>query len=222
MPRLALPVVGRGGVVPYVATWTSEQALTAGIIGRGRQGIGYVDETSVDRDRDGVLWIRMSLRPGHGRPLYNQMHPLRQRRAMKRLLCQVCAGPADQTSDGHLWLLTDHRQDWDGWPEGSANPFPPVCLACARLSTQLCPPLRRGFVAVRAHSEPHGVVGVQFQADYPLSGLRLAEDDGGIPVAYNDPVLPWTLATQLTRTLHGCALVDLDQLTDNVMPAGIR
>jgi hypothetical protein len=208
--------------VPYVATWTGEQALTTGIIGLGGQGIGYADETSVDRDRDGVLWIRMSLRPGHGRPLYNQMHPLRQRRAMHRLLCQVCAGPADQTEDGHLWLLTDHRQDWAGWPEGSANPFPPVCLACAHLSAQLCPPLRRGFVAVRAHSEPHGVVGVQFQTDYPFPGLRLAEDDGGIPVVYADPVLRWTLATQLTRTLHGCALVNLDQLTEDAMPAGIR
>lgn len=63
---------------------------------------------------------------------------------------QVCAGPADRTDDGMLWLLTDHRTDWPGWPDRMGVNEPPVCLPCARLSVRLCPALRKGAALVRA------------------------------------------------------------------------
>jgi hypothetical protein len=81
-------------------------------------GIAYQDETLADRDRNGVLWHRTPFIPGQGRPDFGRVHPLRQRRTMQRLLCQVCAGPANTTEDGVLWLLKDHRGDWPAWPDG--------------------------------------------------------------------------------------------------------
>jgi hypothetical protein len=199
---------GGGSMVPYITAWTSEQDLSADVIALPTGGIGYADELVIDRDREGVLWNRMSVSPGQGRPEYHRLHPLRQRRAMWRLLCQVCARPAEQTEHGHLWLLKDHRHDWPGWPERVANPFPPVCRDCARWSVRLCPPLRRGYVAVRARSRPHGVIGVRF---YPRHWLGV-RDESGDPVAYTDPAVRWVLATQVTRTLYDCTFVDLERV----------
>jgi hypothetical protein len=198
---------GRGAIVPYIAAWSSEQAITSDVIPLRDGGIGYVDETAVDRDRDGVLWSRVRSSPGVGVPEYRRMHPLRQRHTMRWLLCQVCAGPADLTEQGHLWLLTErHRERRVGWPNGVINPFPPVCRACAVQSVRRCPPLRRGFVAVRAWSRPGGVIGVRFHPAHWL-GVR---DETGDPVAYDDPMIRRVLATQLTRTLFGAVPVDLD------------
>ncbi|HEX5408059.1 MAG TPA: hypothetical protein VFX16_37830 [Pseudonocardiaceae bacterium] len=194
--------------MPYVAIWTGEQTIATTVMRYG-QGIAYTDEIPTDRDHDGVLWTRSSSRPGQGRPVFTQLHPLRQRRAMRRLLCQVCAGPADYNDRGHLWLLTDRRQDWSDWPEGAANPYPPVCLACARLSVRLCPPLRRGFAVIRAHSTACGVIGVRFRPGPSYPAVILDNDDGE-PVTYEDPAIRWMQATQLVRTLHDCTFVDLD------------
>lgn len=128
------------------------------------------------------------------------MHPLRQRRAMRRLLCQVCGGPADRNEHGVLWLLRDHHDDWPNWPEGMANTYPPVCLPCARASIRECPALRRGYVAVRArHCPIVGVYGIR----HALAG-SLATPSGGTIATYEDPGIDWTLATQLVRSLHDC------------------
>jgi hypothetical protein len=202
--------VGRDGVVPYIAEWSIEKPLPTELVQHGRLGIGYADEMPTDRDRDGVLWTRMVSQPGQGKPLYWRLHPLRQRRAMRRLLCQVCAGPTEYTNQGHLWLLVDQPKKWLDWPEDVVNPFPPVCLRCARLSVRLCPPLRRGFVAVRAHSTPHGVIGVLFREG--ISAPVVSRNDDGAAIAYTDPAIRWTQAMQLTRTLHGSTIVDLDRL----------
>jgi hypothetical protein len=207
--RPVLPTVGRGGVVPYIVAWSGEHTLPTRVVQGQRLGIGYADETLTDRDRDGVLWTRMSSRPGEGRPLYAQLHPLRQRRAMRRLLCQVCAEPAQYNEQGHLWLVLPSEEDEEDWPEGVINPYPPVCLRCARLSVRQCPPLRRRFVAVRAHSVLYGVFGVRFRPGH--SCPQLADDDDE-PVGYRDPIIHWMQATQLVRTLHDCTVVDLDQV----------
>ena len=209
-PRYDARTLGGGAVVPYVTKWSGEQMLPTTVIERATSGIGYTDETATDRDADDILWTRMTGRPGNGRPQYRQMHPLRQRRAMRRLLCQVCAQPANHTDQGHLWLLPDGWRHAETWPEQVVNPYPPVCLDCARLSTQLCPALRRVHLAVRAHSTPHGIIGVQFQAAHPYPAVRFADDDDGEPVAYSDPALRWTQATQLTRSLHHCTPVNLN------------
>jgi len=208
-------VLGGGSTVPYVALWSGEHDLPTSVIEHTPTGITYPDENVADRDHHGVLWTRFTTSPGHGRPLYRQMHPLRQRRAMRRLLCQVCAQPADHTDQGHLWILLASWQESDAWPDDIVNQYPPLCLNCARLSKHLCPPLRRGYVAVRAHSTLYGVIGIQYQAARPYPAVRIADNDDGQPVAYDNPAVQWTQAIHLTRALHKCTVADINHESDS-------
>ncbi|WP_460397846.1 hypothetical protein [Actinophytocola sediminis] len=173
------------------------------------RGIGYLDETAVDRDSSGVLWCRAPFQPGQGRPLFGRVHPLRQRRAMRRLLCQVCGGPADRGEDGVLWLVRDFREDWPGWPERMAVTEPPVCLACARLSLRVCPALRQGAAAFRARQFP--VVGVRGEL---CTGGRVPRSLGDQLVAFTDRAIRWVRASNLLRELHDCTLLDPNRLAE--------
>jgi hypothetical protein len=187
-----------------------DRDIREGIIARpGGLGIGYRDETSADRDGYGVLWCRTPSRVGVGRPLFKQTHSLRQREVMRRLLCQVCAQPADRDDRGVLWLLGDHRGDWRGWPEGMGNAHPPLCLPCAHVSVRACPYLRRGHVAVRTRHHP--IAGVSGGVYRP--GALFLQLVGVRVLGYDDPGVRWLQAAQLVRSLHECTLVDLDSLT---------
>ena len=124
---------------------------------------------------------------------------------MRRLLCGICAGPPDRTEQGTLWLVTDYRDDWPNWPEGMACTEPPVCLPCARLSVRACPRLRQGYVAIRVGtSAVAGVYGAQYQAGQPFA-IAVTE----AVVAFDDPAIRWTQASQLVRELSGCTIVSL-------------
>src|SRR5690349_16017407 len=104
-PRQGIPMPT---IVPYTTRWSAERKLQTPVIARpGGTGIAFADEILSDRDRHGALWQRMPSRPGHGRPEFGKVHSGRQRRAMRNLLCQVCAGPADRDDRGTLWLLPD-------------------------------------------------------------------------------------------------------------------
>ena len=191
-------------LVPYITTWSTEKALPTTVVAR-RSGIGYLDETLGDRDDHGVLWTRIASRPGQGRPMFGKVHSLRQRRAMHRLLCQVCAAPADRTDQGVLWLLNDTREDWRTWPEGMACTEPPVCLPCARTSVHACPSLRKGWVAVRVGQFPvSGVVGARYRPGNPFP--TPVED---VTLPFDDPDIRWTRAGQLVRELRDCTMVNL-------------
>ncbi len=196
-----------GTRVPYVATWSAEQDLPCRLVERPGGGIVYEDELLGDRDMHGVLWQRAAVRPGVGRPEFGKVHPLRQRRAMRRLLCQVCAGPADRNDGGVLWLMRDHRDDWPCWPDGMGAVEPPVCAACVALSLRLCPALRRGAVAVRA-------------AEFEIAGVRGAlyrkgdVDRGPVAAAivtYDDPDVRWIVASALVRELRSCSVVPFEE-----------
>ena len=193
------------GLVPFITTWSGEHPLPTQVIERRGAGIGFADETLGDRDEHGVLWRRVPSRPGTGRPRFGEVHPLRQRRTMRRLLCQVCAGPADHTDLGTLWLVRDHRDDWPQWPEHMAATEPPVCLPCARTSVRACPALRNGYAAIRVgRSVISGVYGAQY---LPGPGLPIAAAD--VTLAYDDPAIRWTCAGQLVRELLDCTIVNL-------------
>lgn len=198
---------GRRDVAPYITSWSMEKDLPCALVERPGGGIAYRDETVTDRDRYGVLWLRTLFRPGQGRPEFGKVHPLRQRRAMQRLLCQVCAGPADQTDDGVLWLLQDHREDWPSWPDGMAMTEPPICVPCIQLSLRLCPALRRGAAVVRAGSfAVAGVHGLLYRG-----GPELAVT-GEATVAFEDPAIQWVRAASLVRQLRNCAILPLADL----------
>ena len=192
---------------PYIASWTEEEFPPTAIIERPGRGIGYADETIHDRDRNGVLWLRALSRPRQGQPLFAKVHPLRQRRAMRRLLCNVCASPADRSEDGVLWLLKDHRTDWPGWPQQMAVTEPPVCLPCVRRSVRLCPALRReGAVAVRVRHAPiTGGYGTLYRCE---GGLAVATEE--TVVSYDSPRVRWMRAAKLVREIGDCTIVEID------------
>jgi hypothetical protein len=207
-------MVGGGSVMPYVGSWTSEDTCPTKVIERrGGGGIGYADETILDRDEWGVLWARIDCRVGVGKPQFGKLHPVRQRKAMRRLLCQVCAEPTDRTEGGTLWLVPGaEARDGDHWPASRATIHPPVCSSCARLSVRMCPALRQHYIALRAHSRLYGVAGVHFRAGRPHPQPASPESDE-YAVSFRDPVIRWVMATQLVRTLHDRTVVDLERLT---------
>lgn len=190
-------------VAPYITSWSAEQDLPSRLVERPGLGIGYADETLGDRDAHGVLWQRAAMRHGVGKPEFRRIHPLRQRRAMRQLLCQVCAGPADQNDAGVLWLLRDHRDDWHSWPEGMACVDPPTCMRCVKTATRLCPALRRGAVTVRVREfEIAGVRGALYR-----NGAFGPFAVDAANFAYDDPDVRWLVASALIRELRGCTLV---------------
>jgi hypothetical protein len=168
-------------------------------------GIAYADETPADRDRDGVLWTRKPNRHGEGRPQFGDVHSVRQRRAMRRLLCQVCGHPADRTAEGVLWLLPDYYAEAEGWPEDYDLAEPPICRACVPVATRLCPALRKGYLGIRARNAPVcGVRGVVYQPARPAP-VMLKD----YLIRYDNSTIRWTVADQLLRTLRDCTPVDL-------------
>ncbi|MFT7837330.1 hypothetical protein Q5530_14370 [Saccharothrix sp. BKS2] len=163
-------------------------------------GIAYADEILGDRDSRGVLWDRATVNPGQGTPRFAQIHVHRQRRAMRKLLCQVCAGPADQDDHGVLWLIPNRTRHWPDWPEGMLVAEPPICRPCLSLSVRVCPALRaEGHLVIRAREHPtYGVEGFRYRT-------------GPTPVdhgttSFTDPAIRWTLASKLVRTLHHCTV----------------
>ncbi len=201
------PSADRGGVVPYIVTWSEEKELPIKLVEHAGIGLRFADETAADRDRDGILWNRISTQPGRGRPRYAVIHFMRQRRAMRRLLCQICAQPADRNEQGTLWLLPDVADRRQGWPENLTLAEPPICTPCAQLATRLCPHLRKGCTAVRARCAPlSGVKGFIYRPGHP-SPILIRDD----LVTYdNQALLRWTLAEQQLRTLHNCTIVSPD------------
>ncbi|WP_019632623.1 hypothetical protein [Actinomadura atramentaria] len=170
------------------------------VVRRGR--LGYADETPVDRDRDGILWMRMSVSPGQGRPVLGELHVLRQRRAMRKLLCQVCAVPCGEDA---VWLQSAEEYAVGPWPESIITAHPPLCLGCARRAVEVCPHLRDGHVAVRAtRAVLHGVFGVLC-----VPGLGGAFIKDTATLAFGDSRLRWVQAGQLLMRLVDYRVVSL-------------
>jgi hypothetical protein len=195
-------------LAPHITAWTAEQDLPYRLVSIPGVGIGYADETTMDRDRYGILWCRIASNPDEGQPDFGRVHPGRQRRAMMRLLCQVCAGPADKSDDGVLWLLRDHRDDWPGWPNNMGVTEPPICRSCVRLSIGRCPALRKGAAIIRARHYPiagaHGALHI---------GPQLAAVDVA-SILLDDPLIRWLRAHSLIRQLNNCTLIPLADITD--------
>jgi hypothetical protein len=197
-------------VAPYVTGWSEEQDPPVALVELPGGGIAYREEVVADRDSSGVLWFRTEFQPGQGRPEFGRVHPLRQRRTMRRLLCQVCAGPADRTENGVLWLLQDHRDDWPQWPNGMGVTEPPVCVPCVRMVVQACPALRKGAAVVRVRAFPIvGVYGLLYKSG---RGRPVMVEEAF--VAFEDPAIRWVRAVSLVRELRGCTIVPLSELEE--------
>ncbi|MEU3713344.1 hypothetical protein [Streptomyces catenulae] len=193
--------------VPYITAWSEERVAVRSLAVRADgTGLAYRDEVAGDRDAHGVLWSRVGEAPGEGRPRFRVVHPVRQRRALQKALCQVCGGPAGRTGRGVLFLLPrPEGARAPGWPEGAYGMKPPVCVGCAAVAVRHCPRLGDP-VAVRVRkARVRGVYG-GFHA--PGGGrLVAASEDGFLP--YGHPHAAWFLASQLVVELRRCTVVDL-------------
>ncbi|WP_416985466.1 hypothetical protein [Streptomyces sp. T028] len=202
----------KGHPVPYITAWSGERLPQPRVV-LAADGIAFKGSVAANgnaqgRDPSGVLWQRWALRQGDGMPEYSVVHGPRQRRAMRKLLCQVCGGPSDKNEQGYLWLLEDYR-GVAGWPEKEVTTHPPVCRACAPVAARLCPHLENKVVAIRAG----GVL---------VDGVHgnLYERGGGLlPVVKEKKVVfsgdwrvRWMFANQLAATLTNVTIVDLPGL----------
>ncbi|MFJ3339378.1 hypothetical protein [Streptomyces sp. NPDC086766] len=193
----------KGHPVPYIAAWSSETVPLPRVLA-GPGGIGLVGHA---RDTDGVLWRPFGLRAGVGRPEYGTVHGPRQRRCMRRLLCQVCGGPADRDEQGVLWLLEDNRGE-PGWPEQEMTTHPPVCSPCVALAADVCPHLRSKVVAVRVRRPVvDAVYGQRYfsERDAPIPGRRDV-------VLLGDPAARWVIGGRLAASLMDATVVGLPEL----------
>lgn len=194
----------RAGMVPYITAWSGERLARTPLIARGRTGIAYKYERPGDRDAHGVLWARYTGDSGVGTPRFREVHPRRQRQAMRRLLCQVCGDPADQDERGILWLVGEAEKQWPG---AETTGQPPVCLRCAGLASRACPYLRRQTLALRVRRAPiTAAKGIFYHHQH---GRLLTA--GPATLLYSDPRIRWLRAHQLLRELHDCTVVDLNQ-----------
>jgi hypothetical protein len=195
------------GAVPYITKWSTERTSTARVVQR-RRGIGYAQERPGDRDRYGVLWTRVTSRPGEGRPEFGSVHARRQRRAMRLLLCQVCGGPADRNADGVLWLIGQDAGELAPSPDPLLTPHPPVCARCAARSVAVCPHLRRQHVALRVREfDVVGVRGALYRPAHPHP-VKVA----AVGIALDDPRIRWLRAGQVIVSLRDYSLTSLDAL----------
>ncbi|GHE80241.1 hypothetical protein GCM10014715_39540 [Streptomyces spiralis] len=197
----------KGHPVPYIAAWSSETVPLPQVYA-APDGLGLVGHA---RDTDGVLWKPFGLRLGMGRPEYGTVHGPRQRRCMRRLLCQVCGQPADRDEQGVLWLLEDDR-DEDWWPEDQVTTHPPVCRPCAGLAARMCPHLQGKVVAVRVGRPIVDAVWGQLyfpERSMPIPGKRDV-------VRMSDPAVRWMLGGQLAASLLDARVVDLPELRAGV------
>ncbi|WP_328461608.1 hypothetical protein [Streptomyces sp. NBC_00448] len=201
------------GVVPYITAWSSETEQHGTLVVR-RGRLSYADEHPLDRDRFGILWRRLGVSPGVGKPEYGRVHGLRQRRTMLRVLCQVCGGPADRTCDGVLWLMGRAEYEREPWPAPIESPHPPVCLNCTVQAVRLCPHLRHHYIAVRARRfHLSGVHGALHVAGFPEPRVIDTET-----LALDDTRTAWLRAGQLIMRLTDYRVVDLHADSERVGP----
>jgi hypothetical protein len=159
-----------------------------------------------DRGERGVLWTRVPWKPGRGRPQFGRVHATRQRRAMTRLLCQVCGGPAGRDARGLLWLTGEDPADRGSWPDPLLTAHPPVCAPCAALSVRACPHLRRQHAVLRVRAfDLAAVRGLLYRPGRP----------GPVPVdaagvALDDPLISWVKAGQLIVRLREYSITELN------------
>ncbi|MBL1108504.1 hypothetical protein JK361_28620 [Streptomyces sp. 5-8] len=214
------PVQYRDGrPVPHITAWSREQVPPqplAVIHGHGGRGLGFEDEVShIDRHYD-VPWMRMPATRG-GHPRYENVHALRQRQAMSRLLCQMCGGPTLGTRRDERSLFLVASAGGRPIADGELTTSPPTHAVCARLALEHCPPLRRrGWAAALVeHTPVWGVSGLLYHPQ-SLEPVPTADVSGMHRISFTDDrSLRWTLAARLIIALEGVtAVTDLDVLSD--------
>ncbi|MFI8294086.1 hypothetical protein ACIGBL_33650 [Streptomyces sp. NPDC085614] len=202
----------KGVPVPYIVPWTGEQDITPTVVPRGF-GIGFLDDDLNVQYRDtyGALWTQRALGRGRGEPLFQNVHPLRQRRAMLHMLCQVCGQPAEDDNRGTLFLIGARAA-----AQIERTAHPPLCPPCAQRAVSLCPHLIRNHLALRSRRPtPWGIFGHRYAPGKPFPVSREQPE----AMSYNNPDIRWMLAGQIVVELRHCIGVDLAEEFGGAIPA---
>ncbi|WP_320784215.1 hypothetical protein [Streptomyces sp. CRN 30] len=211
------PLTWRGVPVPFITPWSAETPRTPQLKA-ARRRLAYTDETIHDRHGD-VLWIRTPYARGTGAPEFAGIHAMRQRQAITRDLCMICGVSVSGYCGGKYLFLLAAR---DGRPirEGEVTAVPPIHPHCARIATQHCPHLRRGWAAALVAYAPNwGVAGICYSERtlQPLPGPP-SDPEGLTYVEYvNRPQLMWMVAARAAVALYEVEPVsDLTRLAETV------
>ncbi|MHB9862005.1 hypothetical protein [Streptomyces sp. YIM S03343] len=200
--------------VPYITAWTAEevrQSAVIRIVGIGGEGIGYKDEDPVADRRHEALWVRSALAQGRGKPDFHRVNSLRQKRAVRYELCQVCGETVvgSQADGPALYLLGGDTPI----AEGETTTAPPVHPLCAVEAIENCPHLRHHAAALVSYSPLWGVAGVVYDpvtlAPLPSRGRR---PNDLTHVYVGDKRIRWTVANFTVVSLHGVAAVSTNEL----------
>ncbi|SCE19919.1 hypothetical protein GA0115261_1037118 [Streptomyces sp. OspMP-M43] len=202
--------------IPYVAALSSdlpflESDLCIEVPRNGEPHIAYMKPRPGERDAHGNLWGRMKRVPG-GRVLFESVDPARQRECMERLLCQVCARPAER-ADGTLFIEWQHPSEPPMRLDKLKTDMPPLCPTCVPVSLRHCPFLRhdQSAVVLRVRkSVPCGVAGTVYRADLELDRWIPSAHDAYS--SYTKPRYPGMIAVRMFRRLRGVTVVDPDSL----------
>jgi hypothetical protein len=192
--------------VPFAAAWSGEEPDISRLIARPfGAGLAYSDEMPEDRDERGVLWARMQVAPGSGRPMFDRMHSVRQREALLRKLCQVCGKPADWTEQGWLFLsqYTHLTHAMGDSADQGFTSKPPVCTPCAQLAVRLCPHLTDPVAIRSAKPRVWGVSGGFYVPNHDAKAVPYPADEN-LPYGQRPDLAKWFLASQLIVHLTKC------------------
>jgi hypothetical protein len=202
-----------GKPVPCITAWSAEgtrRSKAIRIVGRGGKGIGYADEDPVADRRCEALWERCSLAPSRGRPEFQQVNPLRRRRAVRHRLCRVCGKSiCGRRADERTLRLVGSNTPIT---EGETTVEPPAHLACAVESIENCSPLRRGFAAALVECSPlRGVAAVVYDRK-TLTSLSAPAKPSDLSLVGVDEERIRTPAGCAVHSLHGVFPVTRQQL----------
>ncbi|MFE0764162.1 hypothetical protein [Streptomyces smyrnaeus] len=208
------------GVVPFIAGRSEEESYIGPLtLLPGRTGLAYTDETPYDRDSFGALWVRAPLRPKarRGKPRLERVHAFRQRRCMLDMRCQVCRQSPPAPDGPHLFLMRDVGRPVE---EGERTTSPPVCVPCAVIAVQVCPPLRDdGYVAAWVGQAPAwGIAGTPYT---PGTVTKIPGRDL-VQVEYGTRRLPWVVAARTVVALHTVAPADLHEEAARMGPVALE
>ena len=116
-----------GGVpVPYTVTWTGEQGHFLGYDQNARPEIPSLMQRSA---------------PGEGKPRFGDPHFCRQREAMAKGLCDLCGKPLRASTKVSLSHARPRVNGADAFDILQVEPL--LHRACARISVNHCPSLKR-------------------------------------------------------------------------------
>lgn len=185
----------------YIAPLTWEEPCDLKVI-LTRDGVTYgEDETSSDRDVDGILWERWGGTPTATRERrWSEHYPVRQYASMDGLLCAGCGRETDhEPGRGRRWILPAEPDADVDWSQPLKTTTPPLCRACTLTKPSRCEVLREGFVELRVREAE--LVGVRGTLYSPTAPPRRREF-----VSFDHPDISRIVAQQLVRELRGAVV----------------